>query len=82
MSANDGNLDLEPLTTRRTRGRPPLLETLTDPKGPVDLRFSKRKRLRALSRQLSIQTQGRFTLDDTVGFLLDFHENAQSRNIL
>lgn len=55
------------------RGRPSLPETVSDPKGPVDVRASKRARLHTLRHSLAA-TQGRkFTLDDSIGFLLDFY---------
>ena len=58
---------------RLKRGRPTLPETTSDPKGPVDVRASKRARLHALRHRLAA-TQGRkFTLDDSIGFLLDFY---------
>ena len=58
----------------RGPGRPALLINKLDPKVSVALRRTKRERLHDLGRDLSAQPGGRpFTLDDTIGYLLDFY---------
>lgn len=61
------------LMSEKRRGRPVKPETASDPKGPVDVRASKRARLHTLRRSLAADQGRKFTLDDTLGFLLDFY---------
>lgn len=61
------------MSEKRLRGRPILPETTSDPKGPVDVRASKRERLHALRLALAAAQGRKVTLDDSIGFLLDFY---------
>jgi hypothetical protein len=56
---------------KRGPGRPPLEITRTDPRVPIDVRRSTRRKLHELRKRLN-QTEKKHTLDDVIIYLLSF----------